>query len=121
MGPAALLLMVASGFASLGYQIVWTQQHALWLGHESAALLASLGAFFGGLAVGAWSLGPRIERSARPAWWYVGCELAVASWGVVWLLAARPISEVALRAIGETPSPFRHWAMAFYCTFALLL
>ena len=31
----ALGLMVASGFAALGYQIVWTQQAALWLGHES--------------------------------------------------------------------------------------
>ena len=32
---AAVMLMVASGFAGLGYQIVWTQQCALWLGHES--------------------------------------------------------------------------------------
>ncbi len=30
---AALGLMVASGFAALGYQIVWTQQSPLWLGH----------------------------------------------------------------------------------------
>ena len=48
----ALALMVASGFAALGYQIVWTQQCALWLGHESAAVLAVIAAFFGGLAVG---------------------------------------------------------------------
>ena len=38
--------MVASGFAGLGYQIVWTQQCALWLGHESAAVLAVVAAFF---------------------------------------------------------------------------
>src|SRR4051812_13969170 len=35
----ALLLMMASGFAGLGYQIVWTQQCSSWLGHESAAVL----------------------------------------------------------------------------------
>ena len=36
---AALGVMLASGFAGLGYQLVWTQQSALWLGHEAAALL----------------------------------------------------------------------------------
>lgn len=35
----ALALMFASGFAGLGYQIVWTQQAGLWLGHEAAAVL----------------------------------------------------------------------------------
>jgi spermidine synthase len=58
--------MVASGFAGLGYQIVWTQQCALWLGHESAAVLAVVSAFFGGLAVGALALGPRTDRKDQP-------------------------------------------------------
>ena len=49
---ASLVLMAASGFAGLGLQIVWTQQSALWLGHETAAVLAVIAAFFGGLAVG---------------------------------------------------------------------
>ena len=62
---ASLLLMVASGFAGLGYQIVWTQQCALWLGHESAAVLAVVAAFFGGLAVGAFALGARIAAQRR--------------------------------------------------------
>ena len=58
-GRAALAhgLMVASGFAGLGYQIVWTQQCGLWLGHEAAAVLAVVAAFFGGLAVGALEIG----------------------------------------------------------------
>ncbi len=63
----ALGLMVASGCAALGYQIVWTQQSALWLGHEAAAVLAVVAAFFGGVAAGALVLGPRIDRSAKPA------------------------------------------------------
>jgi hypothetical protein len=58
--------MVASGFAGLGYQIVWTQQFALWLGHEAAAVLAVVTAFFAGLGVGALVLGRRIDASARP-------------------------------------------------------
>ena len=44
--------MMASGFAGLGYQIVWTQQCSSWLGHESAAVLALVSAFLGGLALG---------------------------------------------------------------------
>src|SRR5262245_15191045 len=71
-------LMLASGFAGLGYQIVWTQQAALWLGHEAAAVLAVVAAFFGGLAVGAFTFGPRIERSARPRRWYAWCEFVIA-------------------------------------------
>jgi spermidine synthase len=69
----ALALMVMSGFAALGYEIVWTQQGALWLGHESAAVLAVVAAFFGGIALGALSLGLRIDRSPRPGRWYAGC------------------------------------------------
>ncbi len=51
---AAVALMLASGFAGLGYQIVWTQQSALWLGHEAAAMLAIVAAFFGGLGMVRW-------------------------------------------------------------------
>ena len=52
----ACALMVASGFAGLAYQIVWTQQSTAWLGHESAAVLAVVAAFFGVLALGALAL-----------------------------------------------------------------
>ena len=46
----ACALMVTSGFAGLAYQIIWTQQSTAWLGHESAAVLAVVAAFFGGFA-----------------------------------------------------------------------
>ena len=92
--------MVASGFAGLGYQIVWTQQCALWLGHESAAVLAVVAAFFGGLAVGAFALGARIERSARPVRWYAGCELVIALWSLLLIVAMPPFSAWALRLTG---------------------
>ena len=57
--------MFASGFAGLGYQIAWTQQCGVWLGHESAAVLAVVAAFFGGLSLGALGVGSRIERSTE--------------------------------------------------------
>jgi spermidine synthase len=117
----ALALMVASGFAALGYQIVWTQQSALWLGHEAAAVLAVVAAFFGGLAVGALVLSPRIERSPRPARWYAGCEAAIGLWSLALAFLMAPVTARLLDLIGAQPSPAWHWAVAFGGTFLLLL
>src|SRR5688572_16567504 len=101
----ALAVMTASGFAGLGYQIVWTQQAALWLGHESAAVLAVITAFFGGLALGSFAFGPRIERSTQPVRWYAACEGVIAMWGVALALAMPTVSEGLLVLIGTQPSP----------------
>ncbi|CAH0349408.1 fused MFS/spermidine synthase [Aquabacterium sp. CECT 9606] len=118
---AARLLMTASGFAGLGYQIVWTQQSALWLGHESAAVLAVVSAFFGGLALGALLMGPRIERSAQALRWYAVCEAVIAAWGLLLLLVMAPFSAWLLDLTGVQPTPWRQWCLAFSGTFLLLL
>jgi spermidine synthase len=118
---ASLMLMVASGFAGLGYQIVWTQQSALWLGHESAAVLAVVAAFFGGLAVGALTFGTRIERSPRPVRWYAACELGSALWCLLLIPAMPVFSEWASRLTGVDPPPVWQWSVAFGGTFFLLL
>ena len=120
-GWPSLALMAASGFAGLGYQIVWTQQCAAWLGHESAAVLAVVAAIFGGLAVGALALGPRIERSAVPLRWYAGCEAAIAAWAGVLALAMPGVGEWLLQVTGPEPTPVGQWAIAFTGTFVLLL
>lgn len=117
----ALLLMVASGFAALAYQIVWTQQTALWLGHETAAVLAVMAAFFGGLAAGALGLGRHIARSARPVRWYACCELAIGLWGLALTLLLPGVSSLLLELIGPDPSALWHWAVAFTGCFVLLL
>jgi len=118
---AALAVMMASGFAGLGYQIVWTQQCALWLGHEAAAVLAVVTAFFGGLAVGGLLFGPSIERSRRPARWYAGCELLIALWSLLLALAMAPFSAALLALTGDQPSPLWQWTVAFAGSFLLLL
>jgi spermidine synthase len=113
--------MMASGFAAMGYEIVWTQQSSLWLGHESTAVLAVVAAFFGGLALGGLLLGSRIEASARPVHWYAGCEMVVALWSLVLLLVASPLSDRVLRTIGVEPSAGWQWGLAFCSTFLLFL
>lgn len=113
--------MVASGFAALGYQIAWTQQAAVWLGHEAAAVLAVVAAFFGGLAIGALVLGPRIDASALPARWYAACEAAIGLWSLALAFLIAPASRALLDLTGAQPSAAWQWSVAFFGTFLLLL
>ena len=113
--------MVASGFAALGYQIVWTQQAAIWLGHEAAAVLAVVAAFFGGLAAGALALGPRIDRSPNPAHWYAACEAAIGLWSLALALLMASASKGLLDLTGAQPSTAWQWSVAFCGTLLLLL
>ena len=113
--------MTVSGFAGLGYQIVWTRQAALWLGHESAAVLAVVAAFFGGLAVGSLATGSRIERSRHPARWYAACEALIGAWGALLIVVLPALSGWLLDLTGPRPDAFRQWTVAFVGTFVVLL
>jgi spermidine synthase len=117
----ALGLMAASGFAALGYQIVWTQQSTIWLGHEAAAVLAVVAAFFGGLALGALALGARIDASRHPGRWYAACEAAIGLWSLALAFLMAPAGKWLLGLTGAQPSPAWQWAVAFLGTFVLLL
>jgi len=113
--------MAASGFAGLGYQIVWTRQLSLGLGHEAAAVLATVTAFFGGLALGAFALGRRIERSGHPLRWYAVCEAVVGVWGLVLAVLMAPACGWLLERIGERPAPLWQWSLSFLGSFLVLL
>lgn len=110
-----------SGVAGLGYEILWTRILSVSLGHEIVAVLAVIGAFFSGLAVGAWVLDRPVSRSARPGLWYVGCELMIGCWAVVLIILIPLMNPVVSSLIGVEPTPFRHWAIAFLYPFLLLL
>jgi len=119
--PAVSGVTALSGFAALGYQIVWTQQFGVWLGHEIVAALAVVAAFFGGLAAGALVLGARVARSARPKRWYVALEAVIGGWALV-LTGLMPIASAwMVSSIGEAPSSLWHWTVAFSGPFLLLL
>ena len=102
---SALGLALLSGFAGLSYEIIWTQQLSLGLGHELVAVLAVLAAFFGGLALGALSLGRAIERSTRPARGYAACEALLAGWALV--LSESLVHRDAATSAPAAPAP-RH-------------
>jgi spermidine synthase len=118
---AAMTLMAASGFAGIGYQIVWMQQSALWMGHDSAAVLAVVTAFFGGIGLGSIAFGRRIAASLRPLRWYAACEFSIGAWGL-WLVASMPTFSGAIQhLIGPESGALRQWTLAFCSTFVLLL
>jgi spermidine synthase len=120
-GRLATALMLASGFAGLGYQIIWTQEFALCLGNESASVLAVVAAFFAGLAAGALAFGSRVETSAHPQRWYAAAEALTATWSLLLAVTMAPVGDVVLRVIGTNPSAAWQWTVAFVSTFVLLL
>ncbi len=115
------LVVLASGFAGLGYEMVWTRMLAVSLGHEIVAVLAVLAAFFAGLALGAMTLGTRLRHSRHPQRWYAALELVIGLWALVlmWLI---PVFNAQIPGwIGEEPSPVLHWGLAFGTSLLLLL
>jgi spermidine synthase len=119
--PAAQLLMVLSGAAALAWQMVWTAEFGAAMGHEIVAVLAVLAAFFGGLALGAYTLGPTLARSPWPGRWYAGCEVLLLAWGLTLTVAMPSLIQASALLIGPEPSVLRHWTIAFLLPFVLLL
>ena len=62
MSLVLLVMAVASGAASLAYQVVWMRRLALVLGSTTLATSTVLAAFLGGLAIGTWLWGRVADR-----------------------------------------------------------
>ena len=120
--PAVLyLLFFFSGSAGLGYQMVWSKMFATGLGHEMPATLAVIGAFMGGMALGAWGLDRPIARSRAPGSWYGSLEILIGAWGLISAALIPVANQAALPLIGLEPSPLRHWLVAFMLPALVLL
>ena len=117
----ALVLMFASGAAGLVWQMVWTAQLGLALGHEMIAVLSVMAAFFGGLGVGALLLANWLEHSRHPGRCYALLEAVIGGWALLVSLVS-PVAMAQLsRWIGAEPSAAWHWSTAFFVPFILLL
>ncbi|MFM0503405.1 fused MFS/spermidine synthase [Paraburkholderia caffeinilytica] len=106
-----LLLLFASGAASLVYQVLWIKQLALVVGVEVQAVTTGVSAFFAGLAVGGWIFGRLADRLARPLRLYARLEagvlvLALAS---TWML---PHAAAPFALLQDRIGPFA-WALPF--------
>jgi spermidine synthase len=74
---ALLLLFVASGFAGLVYQAIWSHYLGLILGHAAYAQTLVLAIFMGGMAAGAWLVSARGGRWAGLIRSYAVVELII--------------------------------------------
>ncbi|MEE2733283.1 MAG: spermidine synthase [Pseudomonadota bacterium] len=115
------LVVMLSGLAGLGYQMVWTRLLAVSLGHEIVAVMAVVAAFFVGLALGGLVLNNVISRSRRPQYWYLGLELAIALWSLLLTQLIPVYNQILPTLIGTTPSGLVHWSYAFGASLLLLL
>src|SRR5258706_4136778 len=74
---AFYLLFVASGFAGLIYESIWTHYLKLFLGHAAYAQSLVLAVFMGGMALGAWQCARFSRRIRNPLRAYALVEAAV--------------------------------------------
>lgn len=77
-----LAALVCSGFAALGYEIVWTRLCTPMLGSETLGVLATLAGFFGGMALGAALWHRRAATGPDPLGLFVRLELVAAAFAV---------------------------------------
>ncbi|WGR74556.1 MULTISPECIES: spermidine synthase [unclassified Bradyrhizobium] len=108
-----IAIVATSGFAGLGYEIVWTRQLSLALGTEMMAVLGAIAGFFSGLALGAFALDGLIRRASSPRYVYAILEAVIGLWGLtaIWLLPAA--GRVMAPLLGTTPAPALLWAASF--------
>lgn len=110
---ALLPIVAASGFAGLGYEIVWTRQLSLALGTEMMAVLGAVAGFFAGLALGAFLLDRPIRQAQSPWRAYAILEAVIGGWGLacIWLLPAA--GRLLAPLLGPEPAQPVLWAASF--------
>jgi len=118
---ALIPIVAASGFAGLGYEIVWTRQLAHALGTEMMAVLGAVAGFFCGLAIGAFVLDRLIRRARSPWRAFALLEAVIGLWGVacIWLLPAAGRALAPL--VGGEPAVPVLWAASFALPMLVLL
>lgn len=111
--PGFALAFFASGFASLLHQIAWQRLLGLFAGSDSVTASLVVGAFLGGIGLGAFvATGFADRRSPRGAAIAFGlCELAIGGYALLspWLLH----DVVAARMAGHTVNGTQVFAVCF--------
>lgn len=82
-GVLVYSLFFLSGAGALIYEIVWSRLFTFVFGASTAAISTVLAAYMGGLALGSWFWGRRIDRGGRPLVVYAGLEVGVALWALL--------------------------------------
>jgi spermidine synthase len=109
-----------SGFASLGYEVVWTRVLTRFLGNSVYAFSAMLTTFLVGLALGSLVLSPFVDRIKRRIAVLGAVEFGVA----LYVLLSIGVYSWQLENLLPFAHPFPAWdapLWRFLCTFSVLL
>jgi alpha-tubulin suppressor-like RCC1 family protein/predicted membrane-bound spermidine synthase/tetratricopeptide (TPR) repeat protein len=82
-----LWALALSGFAAMGYEIVFLRIIALGFGSSTYSFTVMLMCFITGIGIGSWIVS--VARIERPLWWLAASQLAV----IVALIATTPLIE----------------------------
>lgn len=107
-----LALFVASGFAGLIYQAIWSHYLGLSLGHAAYAQTLVLAMFMGGMAIGAWLVSRRGIAWRRLIFAYALVEIAIGLAGLAFhpaFLAYTGFSQESVYPALSSPSAIRAW------------
>ena len=109
---ALLLLFVASGFAGLVYQAIWSHYLGLILGHAAYAQTLVLAIFMGGMAAGAWLVSARGGRWSGLIRSYAIVELIIGATALVFhplFVAYMEVSQNTILPAMQSESAIRLW------------
>ena len=91
-------LFLVSGAAGLIYEVVWARLLKEVFGVTAYAVATVLATYLGGLALGAWLLGSRVDRETHPLRFYGFLELGIAAtalFGALLLRFLDPLQDAA--------------------------
>ena len=111
---ALLALFVASGFAGLIYQAIWSHYLGLSLGHAAYAQTLVLAIFMGGMALGAWLVSRRGARWRRLILAYAAVEILIGLAGLAFhplFLAYTGFSQDTVYPALESVTAVRAWSL----------
>ena len=80
------LMFLLSGAAALMYQVVWVRSLSLVFGGTHLAVTTVLSVFMGGLALGSFLIGKRVDAVKKPLRLYGFLELGIALFAVIFIV-----------------------------------
>ena len=99
--PLLLLLVVASGFSALVYEIVWFQLLELVIGSSAISLAVLLATFMGGMCIGSLAFPRLVPASRHPLAVYAVIEVGIGIIGALELFAIPLVSRLYAPAVGH--------------------
>jgi spermidine synthase len=118
---AITAVAACSGFAGLGYEVVWSRLLAVSLGHEFIAVLGVVAGMFAGIALGSLTPGRHISRSAVPGRWYAVLEVVIGAWALALIPLSGFAGDIVAALLPIDAGALHQWLFAFGLPFVLLL